>query len=144
MTVWPYMDSIILLIITLCHKPTFIFPVTEVAALSFAGDTLKCVHIKHVKAAAGPIVVVCGAVLGATRDPCLTVTHALQTCASVPGKHFPYLVLCSCNSSNIAWYDALIGFWKWYKLHGEVAPVIKHHAIMACVGHGEMFHTFLT
>jgi hypothetical protein len=70
----------------------------EVAAVSLTGDALEGVDVEHVEATAGPVVVMCGTVLGAARDSCLVVTHTLQTCACVTGKHLADLVLGPCNN----------------------------------------------
>jgi hypothetical protein len=74
----------------------------EVAALSLPGDALERIHVEHVQTAAGPVVVMCGTVLGAASDPCLVVTHTLQTCTCVMGKHLPNLVLGPCNKIWVA------------------------------------------
>lgn len=84
--------------VTFCRELTFIIQTCEVAVFSLPRHALECVHIKHIQATAGPVVIVSGTVLGAACHPRLVVTHALQTCACVPGKHLSHLIFCPCNS----------------------------------------------
>lgn len=76
---------------------TFINQTCEAAVLSLPRNALERVHVKHIQATAGPVVIVSGTVFGAACDPRLVVTHALQTRAGVPGKHLSHLIFCPCN-----------------------------------------------
>lgn len=91
-------DSVTCLPITFCCELTFINQTYEVAVFSLPRHVLERVHVEHIQATAGPVIIVSGTVLGAACDPCLVVAHTLQTRARVPGQHLSHLIFCPCNS----------------------------------------------